>query len=46
MTPQGGVHVGLRVQLYTLYLHLQKVHGHHTRQGADLQQEAPILKAI
>ena len=30
---------------YSKYLHLQKTHGHQTRQGADLQWEVPILKA-
>ena len=32
-------------KLNTLYLHLQKTHGHQTRQGTDLSWEAPILKA-
>ena len=35
----------LRDKSNTLYLHLQKTNGHKTRPGADLQWEAPILKA-
>ena len=30
----------------TLYLHLQKTHGHHTRWSVDLQWEASIFKYI
>ena len=30
----------------TLYLHLQKTHGHQTRQGGDLSWEASTIKAF
>lgn len=29
---------------YNTYLHLQKIHGRQTKEGADLLQEAPTLK--
>ena len=41
--------VGRSCEVYekfnTLYLHLQKTHGHQTKQGADLPREAPTHKA-
>ena len=35
----------IKYKLNTLYLHLQKTCEHKTRQGADLQWEAPTFKA-
>ena len=37
MPPQWGGQVRSRNKLNTLYVHLQKTHGHQTMQGADLQ---------
>ena len=42
--PSSGGHVRSRDKLSKLYLHLQNTRGHQTKQGADLQWEAPILK--
>ena len=42
---QWGVHMRSQDKLNTLYLHLQKTHGHQTGQSADLMWETPILKA-
>ena len=44
MLSQQGGHVRSRGKLNTLYIHLQKIHGHQTRQGADLHREASILR--
>ena len=44
MTPKRGSLVGSRDKLNTLYLHLQKTHGHYTRQGAKLPRRASKIK--
>ena len=36
MTLRRSGHVKSRDKFYTLYLHLQKTHGHQIKQGADL----------
>ena len=36
--------MGSRDKLNKLYLHLQKTHGHYTRQGAKLPRGAPNIK--
>ena len=46
MTLQWVGYVRSREKLNTLNLHLQRIHGHQTRQGADLQWQPFILKAI
>ena len=45
MTCQWGGPVRSCYKLNTLHLHLQKIHGDHTRQGAYLPSEAPTLQA-
>ena len=45
MNSQWDSHVRSHKKLNTLYLHLQKTNGNKTRQVADLQREAPTLKA-
>ena len=45
MTPEWCGYLRSGDKLNTLYLHLQITHEHQTRQGADFQWEAPILKA-
>ena len=45
MTPQWGGHVRSRDKLNT-YIHLQKNHGHQTRQSVDLPWGPPTIKTI
>ena len=46
MTPEWGGYARWREKSNTLYLHLQNIHRHHTRLGADIQWEASIFKAM
>ena len=45
MPYQWGGHVRSCDKLNALYLHLQKTYEHQITQGADLQWQAPIVKA-
>ena len=45
MILQSPGFVRSREKLDTIYLHLQRTHGHQTRQAAGLQSDAPTLKA-